>query len=162
MKKIVVLILICNAFFVQLFRAQSSCNLMPDTLFLEDTKTTISGLSYKAKLKSHGEFKLFKADNGKLYLYFQVTENLYFDKRDNLEIESNGRSINFKNVLHQKFDKYTGLYVVEIWKNYVVTLKDEGLSSLTFGKATTKFYKSESKMVKQVADCFYQAINIKK
>ncbi len=162
MKKLVALIFISTLFFARSICAQTNCAFMPDTLILEETKTSIYGVSIEAKLKKHGELKLFKADNGKLYLHFLVTENLYFDKRDNLEIESDGRSILFKNVLHQKYDKYTGLYVVEIWKNYIVTLKDDGLSSLTFSKAKTKFYPSESKLVKQIADCFYQEINIKK
>lgn len=162
MKKIGAIVFICWMFFAQLMCAQNTCVIMPDTLILEETKTAIYGVSIEAKLKKHGELKLFKADNGKLYLHFLVTQNLYFDKRDNLEIESDGRSILFKNVLHQKYDKYTGLYVVEVWKNYIVTLKDDGLSSLTFVKAKTKFYPSESKLVKQIADCFYQEINIKK
>lgn len=162
MKKVIVLVIIGCLFCVKLTLAQTPCSLTSDTLLLEDTKTTLVGVSIKTKLKNNSEVKLFKAENGKLYLYFQVTENLYFDKRDNLEIESNGRSIVFKNVLHQKFDKYTGLYVVEVWKNYIITLKDDGLSILTFGKAQTKFNRSDSKLVKQIADCFYQQINIKK
>ncbi|MCA0431058.1 MAG: hypothetical protein LCH32_11225 [Bacteroidetes bacterium] len=161
MKSQIIYILLGLLFITNVIIAQSDCSFTNDTIFIVEQNKTLSGKSIKTNFKNNSEFKIIKVDDGKFYIQLSVTENLYFDKKDNLELESNGKSILFKNVLHQQLNKYTGLYVVEIWKNYIATLKDEGLTSITFNKAKTKFYKSDSKAVKQIANCFYNETNTK-
>lgn len=162
MKRQIIYILLGFWIFTNVVIAQTDCSFTNDTLYLLEQNKTLNVKSIKTSFKDNSEFKLIIGNDNKFYLQLAVTENLYFDKKDNLELESNGKSILFKNVIHQKLNKYTGLYVVEIWKNYIATLKDEGLTSLTFNKAKTKFYKSDSKAVKQIANCFYNEINTKK
>ncbi|MBS1652073.1 MAG: hypothetical protein JSU07_08705 [Bacteroidetes bacterium] len=150
--------------FIALFAnyTKSQCVFEPDTFYYarENKNEIANAISFN--LKNGGKISLFKCDNGKFYLKIIVTENLYFDKIDKLEIISGEKSITFKDTKQYKNTKYSAFYIVEILRNYVATLKDDGLNSIVFGKIETKFTKSDSKNTKQIAACLYKEIENKK
>ena len=90
-----------------------------------------------------------------------VIENLYFGKIDLLELKSGTKSFYLKETTHYQLDKNTGYYLLEIYKNYIGTLKDNGLTAIQFGKAETIYSKQDCNQVKQIAKCFYENIDTK-
>lgn len=113
-------------------------------------------------LKNKNAVEFIKADNGKLYLKLTVSQNLYFDKIDVLEIRSGSKSFYVKDTKQYQRDKNTGFFVVELFKNYVATLKDDGITSIYFNQAETPFTRQDCVQIKQIAKCFYDAITPKK
>lgn len=141
--------------------SQDNCSFFADTCFIPKEGKTIPVESIKATFKNLSEFSFIKTETGKYYLRLIVTENLYFDKVDMLELKSGDKSFYSKQTKQYQFTKHAGYYVVEIWKNYIVTLSDEGLTGLKFGTAESSFYKSDSKQIKNLAKCFLNTIDKK-
>jgi hypothetical protein len=133
-----------------------------DTLRLPEVNNVLEGESVSAILKKGSSFKLFKTSNNKYYFKIIVSENLYFNKKDALEILSGTKSIYFKDAVNYELDDHTGFYLVEVLKNYVGTLKDEGVTSIVFNNTETTYTKKECNQVKQMAKYFYESISAKK
>jgi hypothetical protein len=114
-----------------------------------------------SSLKSGTTIQLVKAGNAKFYLRICTSENLYFGKTDVLEIKSGSRSWSVKTTNHG-LDKNKGYYIVEVQKNYIGTLKDDGITGIVFGKASTPFSKQDCNQVKQMAKYFYESTWAKK
>lgn len=142
--------------------AQSDCAFIKDTVRIPKDNKVIDTEYLQTTLKNKSVVQLIKAPAGKFYLKIIVTENLYFDKVDMLEIISGSKSIFYKDTKHYQNDKHSGYYVVEVGKNYVSTLKDNGITSIVFGKVETSFGKSDCNQVKQISKCFYESISPKK
>jgi hypothetical protein len=132
-----------------------------DTLYLPAENKTVTGAYLEATLKNKSVVRLYKTDLNKYYLKLVVTENLYFDKADQLEIESDGRS-SYEKTTQYQLDKATGYYVFEIFKNYIATLKDDGITAITFGKARTTFTRQDANKIRDISKCFYETIAAKK
>jgi hypothetical protein len=77
-------------------------------------------------------------------------------------MRTGNRSYYVKNARQYKIDKTTGLFIVEIFKNYLTTLKEDGMTSIYFAKAETDFTKHDANLIKQMARCFYDAYTQKK
>ena len=145
-------------------RSQEGCEagFKPYTLFLPAEKKSVAGEYLQVTLKNNSVVRLYKTANKKYYLKLVVTENLYFDKTDKLEIQSGGMSYSEPIITQYELDKSTGYYVFEIFKNYVSTLKDEGITAIVFGKAETSFSKKDANKISDIARCFYETIVPKK
>lgn len=143
-------------------RAQAECAFTRDTLTVPKEGKTLNGDLLQTTFKEKTIFQLFKSDNGKYYLKLIVNQNLYFDKVDVLEIRSGSKSFYAKDTKQYKHDKHSGYFVVELYKNYIGTLKEDGMTSIFFNKAETDFTKQDCSQVKQLAKCFYDAIAVKK
>jgi hypothetical protein len=141
--------------------AQGNCTFVKDTLTIPKENKLVDAEILQAVFKSKSLVQLIKANNSKYYLKLFVNQNLYFDKVDVLEIRSGNKSFYAKDTKQYQFDKHTGYFVVELYKNYVVTLKDEGITSIYFNKAETDFTKQDCSQFKQIAKCFYDAISPK-
>lgn len=141
-------------------RSQEGCGagFKQDTLFLPAEKKTIAGEYLEASLKNKSLVRLYKTAGNKYYLKLVVTENLYFDKTDKLEIQSGGMSYTEPKIIQYELDKSTGYYVFEIFKNYVATLKDEGITAIVFGKAVTDFSRQDAKKIRDISKCLYETI----
>ncbi len=154
--------------FVIVFGARLNSQINCETGFVEDTLTFPSdGKVYNGKyiettLKNFSIIRLYKADNSRLFLKMVVTKNFYFDKVATLEIRSGHKSYYAKDTKQFKITKTSGLFVIEIFKNYVATIREEGITSIVFGEAETDFTKQDAKQVKQIAKCFYEVISGKK
>lgn len=133
-----------------------------DTLFNEkdDSFLMADGLT-TPMFKSGSQVKLFKVAN-KYYLEIEVRDNLYFDKVDNLEVKSGSKSMFQKGIKQHQKNKHTAFFVMEVFKNYIATLKDDGITSFVFNNAESTFSKQEIKEIKKIANCFYQTINVPK
>lgn len=103
---------------------------------------------------------LYKAQNSKnYYLKLVVYENLYFNKIDLLELKSGSKSYYAKETKQFQLDNNTGFYVIEIWKNYVATLMEDGLTAIKFGNAQTEYTRQDCQQAKLTAKCFYESID---
>lgn len=154
----------CCCFFslTAALRAQKNCpEFMSDTLFLPKESKRIVAEYLSADFKNGSNFRFYKTGN-RYFLKLVVHENLYFDKVDLLEIQSGDKSFYAKDTKQIELDKSSGYFVVEIYKNYVATLREEGLSAILFGKVETPFTRSDGNQVRQLAKCFYQTIDVKK
>jgi hypothetical protein len=141
----------------QQLHAQSSCDFQKDTMTLPFSKKVVEGDLVRIPLKKGSEVTFLKAEGGKMYLRLLVKENFYFDKVDVLEIRSGSKSYYAKETRQYKVDKTTGLFVIEIFSNYLTTLKEEGITSIVFNKAETDFTRNDANEIKRTARCFYES-----
>jgi hypothetical protein len=148
-------------FFLGAF-SQTDCSFIQDTVTIPKDKKVLNAEYLQTVLKNKSIVQLYKTETNKYYLKLIVTENLYFNKVDMLEIKSGSKSFFAKETRHYQFDKHTGFYLVEIYKNYAGTLKDDGITSIVFGSAETNFSKQDCNQVKQISKCFYENIVTKK
>lgn len=152
-------------FFCTLFDlgfSQNTCEMGFTTDSLYDAKQNTFSLAdglVTPVFKNGSQIKLFKVGN-RYYLSIEFKNNLYFDKTDDLEIKSGTKSMFQKGIKQQQKNKYTALFAFEIYKNYVGTLKDEGITSFVFNNTENSFSKPEVKEIKKIATCFYQTINV--
>lgn len=156
--------LITSLFFLSVLNAQNTCEMgfVRDSLFIEKDNVFVGADGLKTPaLKEGGEVKLFKVQN-KYYLMILCKSHLYFDLVHDLEIRSGSKSMFSKGIKQHQKDKYTAFFVVEIFKNYIATLKDDGITSYVFNTKEVAYTKSEIKEIKKIANCFYQTINVKK
>jgi hypothetical protein len=131
-----------------------------DSLFIEKDNAYILADGLKTPFfKNESQVKLFKVVN-KYYLTIMCKDNIYFDMVSDLEIKSGSKSMSPKGVKQHQKDKHTAFFVVEVYKNYIATLKDEGITSYIFNKTENTFSKQEVKEIKKIATCFYQTINV--
>lgn len=156
------LISFCSILLSMAFYAQGECSFVKDTLFLPDEKKNLSGEYLEAVLKNNSVLRLYKTGSNRYYLRLAVSENLYFDKTDQLEIQSGSKSMYEPKIKQYELGKATGYYVFEIYKNYIATLKDDGITAIVFGKAKTSFTRQDANKIKDISNCFYETIVSKK
>ena len=152
--------------FFYLFSAseQEKCEttFVPDTLTAPGASATLSGQSVEATMKNLSKLKLFKSDDGRIFLRIIITEKFYFNKVDVLEIQSGTKSYYAKDTKQYKLSRSQGQFTIEIFRNYVWTLKELGITALVFGPSTTDFTKQDTKEVKKIATCVFETIADKK
>jgi hypothetical protein len=150
------------------FKGQDKCEseFMDDTLTVPDLNKTLRGKSLETTLKNLSVVKIFQSNDPKddmLYLRIMVTKNFYFDKVDILELQSGKKSYWVKPATKQhKITKTQGLFVVAVSKNYIITLKDNGMTGLVFAGAETRFTRKDANQIKKISRCFYEIIYRKK
>lgn len=156
-------VLLAFIFFALNGRSQNKCEISPmsDTIVNAKKEKITSGEFIQATLKNKSVVQLYKLSDNKLYMKLIVTENLYFGKTDNLEVQSGSKSIYERNIEQHELNKSMGYYVFEIYKNYVATLRDDGMTAIVFGKAVTDLSRQDANQVKQIAKCFYEHITKK-
>jgi len=147
-------------FITGILSAQTDCIFKRDTVFIHKENKTVNAEILQVDLKK-SFVQFIKTDANKYYMKISVSENLYFDRVDQLEIRSGSKSFYVKDAKQFQTNKHTGYFEVELFKNYAVTLKDEGITSLVFNKAETSFQKQDRVLIKQAAKCFYEAISKK-
>jgi hypothetical protein len=142
-------------------QAQDVCAFIPDTMSVPGQGTILQGDYIETTLKNQSEVRFFRAKGNKLYLRMIVTENFYFDKVDMLEIRSETKSFYAKNTRQHKVSKTKGLYIVEIFPNYLSTLKEYGITGIAFGQAETRFTRQDARQVKAIASCLHSNLSNK-
>ncbi len=158
------LVFFCFMLFALIGKTQTNCEVdfVPDTLFVPNEAKTYSGKYLQSNLENNATLQLYKLNNSRFYLKLIVKENLYFDKTDVLEIMSGTKSWVRKEITQYQLDKSTGYYLVEIFKNYIGTLKDDGITAIVFGKVKTAFSKQDANKIKKISKCLYETIDTKK
>jgi hypothetical protein len=139
--------------------AQDPCPaLTGDTMSVPGKRIVLEGEYIETTLRNLSEVRFFRTRDKKLYLRLIVTENFYFGKVDVLEIRSDTKSYYAKNTTQHKVSKTKGLYIVEIFPNYLTTLKDHGITGLAFGQAKSRFTRRDARQVKVIAGCMHQSL----
>jgi hypothetical protein len=87
-----------------------------------------------------------------------VTKNFYFGKTGVLEILSGSKSYYAKETTQFKVSKTSGLYIVEVFPNYLSTLSDHGITGLIFSEAETDFTRQDAQQIKAIASAFYEKV----
>jgi hypothetical protein len=149
--------------FVTVCNCQNACEpgFARDTMSLPEGGKTLDGEYLETTLKNGSMVRLFKTDDNHYYLRMYVTKNFYFDKVGDLEIRSGTKSYYARQTKQHKIDKHTGMFIIEIMKNYISTLKDGGITSIVFSDSETDFTKQDTKQIKVISQCFYDAISVK-
>ncbi len=135
-----------------------------DLSFIRDTMThpslekVLDGEYLETTLKNQSVVRFYKATDGKIYLRLIVTKNFYFDKVDVLEIQSGTKSYYAKNTRQFKVTKNSGLFLIEVYRNYLKTIKDEGMTGIVFGGLETKFSNRDASQIKKIAGVFYDSL----
>lgn len=93
----------------------------------------------------------------KRYLKIIVKNDLGFNKKDLLQIDSGRKQYFEKDILLNQIDKTTGYFIFEINSNYTKTLKDFGITSIVFNNNEFSVPKQDSDAVKKAAACFYES-----
>ena len=143
-------------------KAQECPPFVSDTMSVPGSGKVTSGDYLETTLKNQTVVRLMKTADGKFFLRLVITENFYFDKISTLEIRSGSKSYWVKNAKQYKIDKNHGLYIAEIYRNYVGTLRDHGITGIEFGGAYTDFSKSDAAQVKHMAGCMYASLDQKR
>ena len=144
------------------YKAQNNCELIKDTLTLPAEHKVVEGEYVQTTLKNLSVVTLFKTNDNKYYLKILITEDFYFDKVGVLEIKSGSKSIYPKDIRQYKVNKTKGMYVIEIFKNYIFTLKEDGITSIVFNKAETDFTRQDAEQIKKISKCLYETLFAKK
>jgi hypothetical protein len=140
--------------------AQTKDNLVfrRDTMSNPASGKVLEGEYLETVLKNLSEVRLFKTADEHYYLRFIVTKNFYFDKVDVLEIQSGTRSYYAKETRQFKISKTKGLFLIEVFKNYIGTLKDDGITGIVFSEAQTDFTRQDASQIRAMASVFYKSI----
>ena len=137
-------------------------NFIKDTVRITKENKVIDAEYIITTFKTGTTIQLIKGLNNKLYMRIVTSENNYFGKTDVLEVKSGSKSYFAKETINIQLDKNYGYYVIEIFKNYIATLKDDGITGFSFAKAVTSFTKQDCNQVKQMAKYFYETVCAKK
>lgn len=148
--------------FLPFYKAQDCADFATDTMTIPETGKTVEGEYIEATLKNQSVVRFMRTADGRIFLRLIVTENFYFGKVAMLEIRSGSKSYWVKNAKQHKIDKTHGLFVTEIFRNYVATLRDHGITGIEFGGAYTDFSKSDASLIKEAAGCMYKLLDQKR
>lgn len=121
------------------------------------TDKVLEGEYMEVVLRDQHVVRLYKADDRKVYVRFIVAKNFYFDKVATLEILSGSKTYPIKNAHQWKVNKTRGLFVSEIFTNYLSTLQAEGMTALLFNQTLTKFSRLDTKKIKRMSSAFREA-----
>lgn len=156
--------LIIGVFFCSFGFSQKSGDFtfIKDTIRIPKENKVVDTEYLITSLKNGTTLQLAKANTAKFYLRICTSENLYFGKTDMLEIRSGSKSFFAKETTNYELSKNSGYYIIEIYKNYIGTLKEDGITAFAFGKAVTTFSKQDCNQVKQMAKHFYESVCTKK
>ncbi len=159
-------ILIVSFFFVFLVLKgqEHTCenSFLQDTITLPLDGKLLEGEMLQTTLKNQSRIQMYAIDRKRFFIRIYVTENFYFNKIDVLTVESGKWTYPVKNCKQHKISKTMGMYVFEVQKNYLATLRDEGMTGLIFAGATTDFTRNDGQQIKKMCRCFYQTMFEKK
>jgi hypothetical protein len=144
--------------FVQQGFAQNDCTFKHDLIFIAQENKEMQADYLEVDLKNKARLQLFKTNSNRYFLKLIVTQNLFLEKKCMLELKSGSKSFFQKDAICYQYERFSGYYLVEILKNYVLTLKNEGLTGVVFCNLETKFGKQDSNKIKMISKCFYESI----
>jgi len=133
-----------------------------DTLTILSEGKLLEAEMLQTTLKNQSIIQMYAVDRKRYYIRIYVTENFYFNKVDILTIESGKWTYPVKNCKQHKISKTMGMYVFEVQKNYLATLRDEGITGLVFAGAETDFTRNDGQQIRKMCRCFYETMFGKK
>jgi len=144
------------------YKGQCEVDRVKDTMSIQKDGKIVDGEYVQTTLKNLSVVRIFKTNDNRFYLRLIVTEDFYFNKVDVLEIKSGNKSYFAKDTKQHQVNKTTGLYVIEIFRNYIATLKEDGITSIAFGHGETDFTRQDASQVRKLARCIYETTFVKK
>lgn len=89
------------------------------------------------------------------FLKITVTDNLGFGKSGSLKLILNKKQIYIKTVTLQSIDKTSGYFLIELNLNYLMSIEQNGISSLIFNETNDfSIPRQDSEQIKKAAKCF--------
>lgn len=143
--------------------AQSKCkyNLINDSCALQNPAQKDLVELMEVKIKNNYHVQLIK-HGAKKYLRIIVRDNLGYGQTGSLLLYSNKKQYFTKSISLQIIDKNSAYFLLELNPNYLLTLKENGLTSIIFQeKVEFTIPKQDSEAVKQLATCFGESIEKK-
>lgn len=109
----------------------------------------------EVKIKNNYQVQFIK-HGPKNYLKLIVKDDLGYGKKGSLLLYCNKKQIYVKTITLQPIDKKSAYFILELVPNYIITLKDNGLTNIIFCE-NVEFVvpKQDSEAVKKMAGCFY-------
>ena len=160
MKRIITVFFL--VFLSTLYKGQCDLAFVKDTVSLQKDEKIVVGEYVETTLKNLSVVRLFKTNDNKFYMRFIVTEDFYFDKVGTLEVKSGSRSYYAKDNRQHKVNTTKGMYVIEVYRNYLATLKEDGITSLAFASGETDFTRQDAAQIRAIARCIYANAFVKK
>jgi hypothetical protein len=133
-----------------------------DTLSIPGKEPVMEGEILRTTLKNQSVVEMFAQDRKRFFVRLYVTENFYFNKVDVLTVVSGKWTYPVKNCKQYKISKTMGMYVFEVQKNYLATLRDEGITGLVFAGAESDFTRNDDQQIRKMCRCFYDTMFGKK
>lgn len=96
------------------------------------------------------------------YLKIIVKDNLGYGNSSSLLLLSNKKQYYTRLIKLEIIDKTSAFFLLELNSNYLVTLKENGLTNIIFNeKVEFVIPKADSELIKKTANCFYEIVTIK-
>lgn len=112
----------------------------------------------EASIKNNYLFQFIKRDRT-TFLKIIVRDNLGYGQTGGLMLYSTKKQIYIKDITLVSIDKKTAYFVFELNENYILSIKEFGLSSLLFrDMAEFMIPKADSDKLKKLADCFAKEV----
>ena len=112
----------------------------------------------ETSIKNNYQFQFIKAAD-KHFLKIIVRDNLGYGQTGGLMLYSNKKQIYIKYLTLIPIDKKAAYFVFELNDNYILSIKEFGLSSLLFrDMAEFMIPKADSDKLRKLADCFAKAV----
>jgi len=140
--------------------AQSKCkySLISDSCALQNSAQKELVELMEIKIKNNYNVQFIK-QGAKKYLKIIVRDNLGYGQTGSLLLYSNKKQYFTKSITLQTIDKNSAYFLLELNPNYLLTLKENGLTSIIFKeKIEFTIPKQDSEAVKQLATCFAEAV----
>jgi len=135
-----------------------NCNeqVVSDSIFKPADNKKFPAKVLTSSLKNGGKIQLIDI-NGKFLLKLYMNEKLGLNETGPLEIKSGSRSFFIKNVTMYDIKEQNPYFLIDVFINYIGTLKDDGITSVVFNtKFESKLTKEDMTLIKKMAKCFYE------
>lgn len=135
-----------------------NCTFEIDSVFFPESKKNIQVEVLNTIIKNNYNVQ-FISSGHKQFLKIIVHDDLGFGLTGSLLLKSGSKQMFFKSVKLYPIDKNSGYFILDLYPNYLVTLKEYGLSSLYFNNKTEfGIPKQYSDNIKSNAACFFTLI----
>lgn len=115
----------------------------------------------EVKIKNNYNVQLIK-HGPKKYLKIIVRDNLGYGQTGSLLLYSTKKQYFTKSITLQVIDKNSAYFLLELNPNYLLTLKENGLTSIIFRESVEfTIPKQDSEAVKQLVTCFTETLDKK-
>jgi hypothetical protein len=142
-----------------LFSQNPLCgNLRTDSCMLPQNKEKQEVKILEVKIKNNYQIQFIKHYPNN-YLKIIVKDNLGFGQTSSLLLLSNKKQYYTKTIKLEIIDKTSAYFLLELNSNYLVTLKENGLTNIIFNeKVEFVIPKADSELIKKNANCFYDFV----
>lgn len=156
MKNIMVL---CLLMLITGLKAQHECHFSSDSCLIPPGNKKLPVELIDVKMKNNAHVQFLRC-SGRLFLRIVLTDNLGYGKTGPLLLKSGTKQMYYKSATLSMPGKEAACFILELYPNYEVTLREYGLSNIVFnGNAEFSVPHQDSELIKESARCFYSLTN---